>query len=281
MEPRGIVVAAFVFVPPDGLTGNTCFGAALRRYAVYWDRIDWPENGLVRIRGNDADIALLESERILTRAQVTVRASGSLARLMVASQFAALKHLERSEPGRWALAQEGIALAVPDDHTTTHRAIQVELHNVLPTPAGNVPLDRILEFKRRRTPELLALRAAMDALYEKVVQSNDIPSAKTAAVAEIQRRVYDVTRTMGESFPTRLAKSVKVTLNPKELLGVAAATAFVLDKIAIPLTVSCAVTGLATAASTLRIDLSTVVDLPTTTRDFAYCYHVGDELGPK
>jgi hypothetical protein len=89
----------------------------------------------------------------------------------------------------------------------------------------DTPIDRVLDFRERRSDELAEFRSAMDSLYQEVVNSADIPHAKTAAVQKIERSISNLERSTRESFPTRFLSSLKVELNLPSLAVTAAASA--------------------------------------------------------
>jgi hypothetical protein len=171
MSERGIVITPrFEFdgkaLHFPGLVGLEA--EALRRYLLYWDKIDYPDNNLIGI-GIGPDEQFLIEEGILKRTEIIFQGSGSVAHAYVFAQAQALQINNQREPGLWSMAQTGRALFLPPEMSHETRAIEIELYNALPVPSDEVSLEDILLFKDRRNDELLALRAAMNQLYLEVI----------------------------------------------------------------------------------------------------------------
>ena len=118
----------------------------LRRYCLYWDRLDFPDNNLISI-GSSAETEYLASVGVLNRTRVTVRQSGDVAALYLLAQFEAFRQLSMREPGLWALGQSAARFYAPGDSSPSARGIEVELYEALPTPPDNVGLSDVLEFR--------------------------------------------------------------------------------------------------------------------------------------
>ena len=98
----------------------------------------------------------------------------------------------------------------------------MELYDALPVPSYDTPLSEVLEFKARRTAELLALRSALDELYQGIVSSADVPHARNATISRLEATLADMQKASRESFASRLMRSFKVELNVPNLLARAA-----------------------------------------------------------
>ncbi|MDO9533011.1 MAG: DUF6236 family protein, partial [Deltaproteobacteria bacterium] len=89
------------------------------------------------------------------------------------------------------------------------RAIEVDFQQSLTFPVGNTPMEKILEFKNKRNDECLSFRHAMDEFYLYILNSGDIPRAKTVVVEKIDRALKEINRVMKESFHKRFLGSFK------------------------------------------------------------------------
>jgi hypothetical protein len=115
-------------------------------------------------------------------------------------------------------------------------------------------------------------------MYQDIVNSNDVPHARTAAIADIGKALDDLTMVTEESFMRRLFASVKVELKLRDVAvgaaaGMETATVFGLS----PLVGA----GLGAAASTIKFDLQRKPRpaLSDRTRAFAYVYEAGKSFG--
>lgn len=188
---------------------------AVRRAALYWDRVDHPQSQAIYL-GLSAAEQLLKDAGILTETRISDAVQTQ--DILLETPGRALLQHHMTEPGKWSLAQSSPDLIMPGQLAESTRTVEIELYEALPVPAGDVPIHDILQFKHHRADELLAFRAAMDALYERVISARDIPRAKDAAVLEVETRLRDVHRVVGESAMRRIVSSLKVELSIKDLV---------------------------------------------------------------
>ena len=123
------------------------------------------------------------------------------------------------EPGEWSLMSGGSAFSLPEDLAQKTRSVEVGLYDLLPIPATNVPVDKILEFKVKRADELAHFRASMDDLYQRVRSARDSARAFTTAADEIQAAIKSTRSVMMEAFPTKILASLKVEFTVGHLLA--------------------------------------------------------------
>jgi hypothetical protein len=167
--------------------------------------------------------------------------------------------------------------------------IDLQLYRAIPVPIEKVPIENILKFKDIRKDELLRFRHAMDAFYLSIINSNDIPRAKTHAIDEIDLSLCDINRVMKESGWKRILSNIDVSIKipqPSELINnitiAGAGGAYIGSKIGIPHT--CAVIGMAAGAITsfIKVDVKEAFKprrIPDNLMDFAYLYYAKEELG--
>jgi len=249
----------------------------LRRYLLYWDQLDYPNNNIIAI-ANTPDIDFLMSAGVLSRTQVNLTGTSNFGLAYVTAQMAVFEERNRAEPGAWSLGQTTPIFFAPPNSAVPMRVVEIELTSALPVPSDETSLADVLEFKERRNAELIAFRSAMDELYFSIVNSRDIPRAKDAAILKLERTLADLQVVTNEGWVSRIARSMKIELNIPEVAGTAlAGAAFALTLGALP-TVGAAVGALAAA---LKIDITELraPRLPEDLRDFAYVFHAQTDLG--
>lgn len=246
----------------------------LKQYLLYWDKIDYPFNGMFEVSPSP-DMQVLIDEGIMSRTDLRGRfASLTLPRDLVPLQLAALEELSNKEPGVWSLAQRGTALILPHDLPCTTRCAEIELYNALPTPGDEISFQDVLEFKARRQSELRALRAAMDGLYLEIENNADIPRAKIAAIGRLERSLNDLHQVVNESWPRKMLASLKVEIRlPNIALGYFGGETF-----GAPLGIPLVGGALGAAASVVKFDLNLGPALAATSKDFAYLHSIDREL---
>jgi hypothetical protein len=132
------------------------------------------------------------------------------------------RRYEESQPGQWAMGIGKGRLRFPETQTEPGRGLLVRLHNAIPIPDRDVPLNELLEFRRNRRAELLSLRAAMDSLYIEILDAPDRPLAEVSRLAELDKALNDLTA-VSKSAPFRTqAASLEATFNAQTIgVGVA------------------------------------------------------------
>lgn len=207
---RGIVISPPFEVLPEG--GIRCGGGPsqedIRKYLLYWDEIDYPDNNFVSI-GADPDIQFLISSGVATRTRVQFQGSmlsGNGEFFLMAQQAAFEKH-DNETPGLWSLAQ--LSHTPYFANSTPTIAIEYQLWNTLPVPTADVPLNEILEFKEKRKDELLALRIYLDEMYQSVSSATDIPRATNLEISKLGLALGEIDRTLDESGISKALASLR------------------------------------------------------------------------
>ena len=230
---RGIVLSPqFSFLP----TGSVFFKSAideleLRKYLLYWDRINIPKSSFLDF--DCSQFRLLQSAGVLDRTPygktyntyaMSMNNSHNLSmRIELGGEIGLAKindcthihlnryagdeilrahedvymHLESKEAGCWSKGQMTSTLMSFD--AKNKQAIEINLHNLLPIPSVDTPLEDILEFKSKRYDELLAFRVYLDGFYQSIINSADIPRAYSTEMNRLDLSLRDINRTMKES----------------------------------------------------------------------------------
>jgi hypothetical protein len=124
------------------------------------------------------------------------------------------KFLDDAAPGQWAftpLAPE-VDLFWPPENLLDAQAIEIDLYGMLPVPAPEVEYGDILDFRSRRRPELLQLRSYLDELYVDVIDSKDVPRAKTVAINKIEKALSDLQAVLHQGLIRTIYENVKVSV---------------------------------------------------------------------
>jgi hypothetical protein len=207
---RGIVISPPFQVLPSG--GIRCGGspspADLRKYLLYWDEIDYPDNNFISV-GAGQDIDFLIQAKVATRTRVQFQgavSSGNGEFFLLVQQAAFEKH-DKEHPGVWSLAQLGVNPYFVNARPSL--AIEYQLWNMLPVPQADVPLNDILEFKAKRNAQLLALRVYLDEMYQSIISSTDIPRATNTHILKLEGALKEVDRTLGESGIRKVITSLR------------------------------------------------------------------------
>jgi len=232
MSRRGVLVSADLEVDRYKnhirLNGHgTEFFQHLRRWCLLWDAIAVPRHHGM-LNSLPPDMEYLENCGFLEH--VDVQVSGGEGAKIINDAFAlSMNKLEAAEPGSWAIDCSPGSIFFPDhkvfplDQIIENRGILVNLHNVIPVPDREVPLEEVLNFKYNRRSELLALRHKIDNLYTSFQSSPDEQHAVLSACEQIESGASDVLRILRESrMPFRMCStSISVNLIGFAYSGVA------------------------------------------------------------
>lgn len=182
----------------------------LRKYLLLWDKIDHPVNNMIHI-GGGPDIDFLKQEGIATSTEVRFREmrGDQNGAIMLSTQMAAYEEACKNQNEEWSIAQPSNQLVVPEHLSKQQGGLEFELYDAIQIPTGNVSLQDIIEFKKQREPELLALRDSMDTIVDGIVASQDIPKRKNKAISKLHRDLNDFNRVMKETKFERVKRSLK------------------------------------------------------------------------
>lgn len=111
--------------------------------------------------------------------------------------------------------------------------VSLNLSNVLPTPIANVPLEKIIDFKRQRKDELLNFRKILMEFQSKISKAKSNTELKEIAVLfqeNIQVGVKGISATLKDSRIETAFKSVKSLINLKSPTTIVSAAALANEK---------------------------------------------------
>ncbi len=221
----GLVISSPVTIEGRSISGSGVLDPQELRFSLlFWDRLVWPSNSVVRFAGG-VDAEFLEAEGILTRPHIIARHATDGAAFFIESHTRVFLDLARREPGLWSMAQgEKSFLNLNIDRPVEPGSL-FSIFQAIPVPNADVPLADLLEFKSRRRDELVALRFEIEGIASRLQKAGDDESEFRRAITEIEMKCIDVLRVASETrLPFRLS-SLRTTFAVKfeKLLGPALA----------------------------------------------------------
>ena len=138
---------------------------------------------------------------------------------IVRMQIQAFADFDAREPGQWSLAQGQNSFFLHDKLLVPDAGALLELQRAIPIPDKDVPLNEVLEFKRRRNDELQRLRAELDGFIAAINKAEDKETELQKHIATIDAACADALRVSHEwQFPVRLTNlKASVELRPLEI----------------------------------------------------------------
>lgn len=198
--------------------------AELRRAALFWDRLVWPDSRIISF-GSNSDEKLLESEGLLSRPapeffndemnlgqmQALMRVENSYditigdqaAKVFSKQHLATFSALEKEEPGQWVMAEGDGSIILNDPDFFDGRGKVVRFARAIPLPSPAMPLHDLLDFKAKRSDEIVALNYELDNFYSQVRKSSDPDWEFERLIRVIDKNCSDmikVSRESGKSF---------------------------------------------------------------------------------
>lgn len=220
---RGLVICSPGTVTSDlGLrnAGGQLHPQELRFALLFWDKLVWP-TGLIA-GGSGPDEEFLEQVRILERPRFNNQ--GLPGQIWLQNQLDALEQYSTREPGVWALSEGENSLNNEFLFTEPEPGAEIKLLRAIPIPTQETPLAEILEFKQRRSDELIAFRHHMESLTKNVHESADQSAELDLHIKEIQKVCSDLAAVGKEfQFPMQISDfSASVNFKPslvRDVLG--------------------------------------------------------------
>lgn len=277
-QRRGLVVSM-----PLVIEGNSLQIAApgldpqeLRYSLLFWDELVRPQNNLVYIEP-DAVEKFLQDEGILKIRSLRFEGSGDMAQSFAQMHIEAFRQLDRESPGKWSLATGPRSFNWDNLNGGDRNGFSLELVRAIPVPNVDVPLQEVLEFKARRHPELLALRAELDSFSIAISKSENVESEIQKKKEFIEKACHDLLSVgMEWKFPVRITDlKCSFELNPGTVFAAMVAGYTAGTLLAMP-TLSAIITG---AASALKIsgDFKRQPVMPRST-PYQYVYNFHNEV---
>lgn len=209
---RGLIINTPIYVNGgDFGTNNIQLNAQeLRSALFYWDRLALPSNNIIHVMPGP-DVKYLESAGILYQPKVTI--TGNMAEGLRQIPNKILEHYEKEQPGAWSLGSGDNSIWIMDGKASEQEGTLIQLYNAIPTPAENVPLNEILEFKQLRRAELLALRSHIDKLTVEIHASSDSSEQLTRSLKDIDAACADLIKVCREWQSPVYLGNLKANLN--------------------------------------------------------------------
>jgi hypothetical protein len=186
----------------------------LRFGLLLFGQMVWPSSRNIFIGGGGPDVEFLERAGVLTRP--SYRFNGDVAQSLVKMQIQAFADLDAREPGKWSLAQGENSFFLHEGLLEPDAGALLELLRAIPVPDKDVPLNEVLEFKRRRSDELQRLRGELDGFIAAINQAENKEAELQKHLAVIDAACADALRVSHEwQFPVRLMNfKASVELRP-------------------------------------------------------------------
>ncbi|MDR7125549.1 DUF6236 family protein [Pseudotabrizicola sp. 4114] len=217
---RGIFLSAPMRF--DGKTAevsNDIDSAELRRAALFWDRLVWPDSRIVSVASN-SDEKFLENAGILVRPRPNrfdeqlgigdmlsliriehgsnASIGGETGRLFAKEHIEEYLSLDQKEPGQWVLSEGEKSFYLENDNFRSGRGQLVTLANAIPLPSADFPINDLLEFKLKRSDEIIGLTSELDKFYSQVSNAADQNFELNRLIRVIDRHCADMIKVSKE-----------------------------------------------------------------------------------
>lgn len=206
----------------------------LNYYLLYWDKIVMPTNNIIHIAINNEDQLLktqiLERPRIAFSSWSSNTQDGSYDPFVIAQSIVANNLISTDKSFDWTIHQIGDGIAIGNEQKKDFNSIKVELLQSLPVPGEGINFQEILNFKEKRSDELLELHSAIDELYLDILSSPDKDLKTRKVISDLKNSIDNLDSVSKEKFNTvsKYNFTTELNLNGKDL-GMAIAGGAVFD----------------------------------------------------
>jgi hypothetical protein len=184
----------------------------LRFSLLFWDKLDFPQNQFFDTT-DDAEIPFLISAGVLTRTTIQLPSPEFSPQTVLHTHLSGFRLLDELEPGVWSLGIGENSISFPPQDLIHDKGVLVKLHQALPVPNKDVPLQDILDFRAKRRTELLLLRHHLEDIFQKVSSSYDSDLALNTEIERLDQAVADYIKVSKESRLRFLNMSFGASLN--------------------------------------------------------------------
>lgn len=192
----------------------------LRKYLLYWDKIDIPTSSQIDYRKNQeirANESFLTNEGVLEH---TFHDNGDsfLPRSKITSIENALAIRNLAQPGQWSIVNH--TSSVPSDEVYENSIVEIKIYDTLPIPSGDTSFQDILNFKDSRRDELLELRHHLDALYQHVLSCPDRHRGLNTILIDLNNSIKKINKVTGTNLFSRVVSCFSIELNVGGLVSI-------------------------------------------------------------
>jgi hypothetical protein len=126
--------------------------------------------------------------------------------IVVEAQISTFRDLNEKQPGRWVLSQGEKSFMCDQGVAQNGRGAFLTLAQAVPIPDSEVPLEEVLNFKRRYRDEIYELKTELDAFYNNISISGDSEHFLQSYVKRIDVACSGyIKAAKGQGFPIRLS----------------------------------------------------------------------------
>lgn len=195
---RGVVFTARELIKTESgegfRTGLGITAEELNYLVLYWDRLVSPTNNVIHFPLKNEE-ELIKCG-ILTRPRYVQKGlidGGTVTDFYARTHALTLNVLRLNEKGvDWRMHFLNEQVSIHQEVAEQKEVIRFELADLLPVPQKDTPLHDILEFKERRSDELLALHEYLDELYTEVLRSGDLNLQRAKAISGLKKSIKDL-----------------------------------------------------------------------------------------
>ena len=174
-------------------TGKSINRLDINYFLLYWDRLVSPTNNMIHHWLPCEEELMRLGKLEVPKFSVRSMASSMYAEFDALSQTRTLDLMRtKHKDTDWRIHSLNDELNFSDSDTVVKQTLRFDLCNLLPVPGPDVSLNEILEFKERRTDELIALHSYIDELYFEVINSGDFELSKAKAFDGFKRSIADL-----------------------------------------------------------------------------------------
>ena len=188
---------------------------SLRTALLFVDRIDVPTTSMFGYPSPAKDALTKLGVGQSTR----IAFDGDMASGLALLPVNAFIQLDEREPGRWSMTNSPDSLEIPAQALDPGQGFAIDLQHALPVFSREVAFDDVLEFKKKRFDELLALRHHMDDLCLTVTRLGANSLAGSSSLERFDKALADHIKVMEESNLHKVYSSLRQNISWPDIVA--------------------------------------------------------------
>lgn len=175
------------------LAGKPITQLDIKYFLLYWDKLVSPANNSFHF-GIPFEKELVNLGKLdVLMFQVQNMNSGMAPDFYAFSQVKSLELMKaKYKDVDWVMHSLNDKITLPDSEIAIKQTLRFDLCGLLPVPDRGVNLNEILEFKERRSDELIALHTYIEELYFEVISSGDFDLSRAKALSGLKKAIADM-----------------------------------------------------------------------------------------
>jgi len=206
------------FVEHRTYVNPTMIEQQIRHSLFFFDKL---ELALEPNQPPSESMSLLKEEGSLSFSSVSFSGRWRTADLSRESRLQAYQQLAERDGPRWSMGRSFEVIGAPTSNVIDGAGFLFELHEALPMPVGETPIADLIEFRHRRSDELVALRSHLEAIVISVQARGGAVQLADEEMARLNKALSDLSKAITETTFKLTKQSLGAAFNVENAASIA------------------------------------------------------------